>query len=150
MNAQELAHWLRDEHQKVQVLRANLGDKVAIAPQTNQHRWIEEVRVAFEHLRAHCIKHMALEEQDGYMLAVVHRRPALTHEVDRLSHEHTELQRILERLHNELDQVRPDDHLLIHDCCARIRDVMGYLEHHESAENLLVFSAFTDDLGTTD
>ena len=132
------------------MLRANLGDRVAIAPQTNQQRLIEQVRQAFEHLRAHCLKHMALEEQDGYMLAVVHRRPALTHEVERLAHEHGEMQQILERIHNELELLKPDDRLVIHDCCARIRDVMGYIEHHESAENLLVFSAFTDDLGTTD
>ena len=150
MNAQELARWFRDEHEKVIGLTARLSEKVAIAPQTNQQRWIEDVRLAFEHLRAHCIKHMALEEQDGYMISVVQRRPTLTHEVDRLAHEHYEMQQILDRIHNEIDQLRPDDHLLIRDCCARIQDVIAYTEHHENTENLLVLAAFTDDLGTTD
>ena len=84
----------------------------------------------------------------GY--SFVQRRPVLTREVERLAHEHYETQQILDRIHQEIDQLKPDDHLLIRDCCARIQDVIGYIEHHENAENLLVFTAFTDDLGTTD
>lgn len=147
MNTQELARWLRDEHDKVNELISALREKVAIAPQTNQQKWIEETRRAFEHLRAHNIKHIALEEQGGYMAAVVQRRPTLAREVDRLAHEHHEMLTIMNRIHDELEALRPEDQLLIRDCCNRIQNLLSYVEHHENAENLLVFTAFTDDLG---
>lgn len=150
MNAQELARWLRDEHEKVNELMALLREKVAAAPQTNQQKWIEGARRAFEHLRAHHIKHIALEEQDGYMATVVQRRPAVEREVERLAHEHGELRTIMDRIHDELDALRPEDHLLIRDCCARVHNLLSYVEHHENAENLLVLTAFTDDLGGMD
>ena len=147
MNAQELARWLREEHAKVNELITVLREKVAVAPQTNQQKWIGDASRAFEHLRAHNIKHIALEEQDGYMAAVVQRRPAFTREVERLAHEHREMQTIMNRIHDELEAVKPEDQLLIRDCCHRIQDLLAYVEHHENAENLLVFTAFTDDVG---
>jgi hemerythrin-like domain-containing protein len=74
----------------------------------------------------------------------------LGREVERLAHEHGELQAIMDRIHEELDALKPEDHLLIRDCCTRIQSLLSYIEHHENAENLLVLSAFTDDLGDTE
>ncbi len=150
MNPQELARWLLDEHEKVKELSDRLLERVAIAPQANQHRWIAEARDAFEHFRAHMIKHMALEAQDGYMVPVVHRRPALSRAVDRLAHEHEEMTQLLDGIYRTLMEVRPEDGLIIRDCCKRIQSLLEYVRHHESEENFLVMSAFTDDIGTKD
>lgn len=150
MDARHLARWLREEHEKVREISARMEDKVAAAPRTNQQKWIEEVRETFEHLRAHHIKHMALEERDGYMVPVVDHQPALAGEVDRLAHEHGELQRILDVIHQELHRITSEDHLLIRDICRRIQDLLSYVEHHDADENLLLLTTFTDDIGTED
>lgn len=150
MKARELARWLREEHEKVRVLSAKVQDKVAIVPRTNQGKWIKEAQQAFEHLRAHLMKHMALEARDGYMVPVVQHRPALSREVDRLAHEHKELMHLMDRIHHVLEEVTPEDRLLILDCCKRIQNFLQYVEHHESDENFLVMTAFTDDIGTKD
>lgn len=150
MNAQELARWIRDEHEVVRDLSERVLEKVAIAPQANRQVWIQEVRDAFDHLRAHLVKHFALEEQDGYMVPVVHRRPSVSREVDRLAREHQEMIRLLDEIHRAVHEVQPDDHLLILDCCRRVQNFLQYVQRHESDENLLVMSAFTDDLGGVD
>jgi hypothetical protein len=46
--------------------------------------------------------------------------------------------------------LKPEDSLLIRDCCHRIQNFLQYVEHHESDENFLVISAFTDDIGGND
>ncbi|MFH1418623.1 MAG: hemerythrin domain-containing protein [Planctomycetota bacterium] len=150
MTPQEIARWIRDEHEQIKVLSEALLEKVAIAPQSNEQKWIRELREAFDHLRAHMVKHMSLEGRDGYMLPVVNRRPALAREVDRLAHEHGELTRVMEQIHCSLHELEPADRLLIRDCCKRVRDLLQYLEHHEAEENYLIVSAFTDDIGTHD
>jgi hypothetical protein len=36
------------------------------------------------------------------------------------------------------------------DCCARIENLLSYIEHHDNEETLMVTSAFTRDLGAND
>lgn len=148
MKMQELARWIREEHEKCRDLASRMQELVVVVPRSNQEKWITTVRDFFEHFRAHCIKHMALEGQDGYMLPVVERRPALSQEVDQLAHEHTEITKIMDGIHEAIHGLKGDDALLIRDCCRRIQDCLSYVEHHEHTENLLVMSAFTDDIGT--
>jgi len=147
MNAQELARWLSAEHEIVTKLMTDLGDRVAVAPRTNHAKWLEDVRRSFDHLRAHMVKHIALKEQGGYLVPVVQRRPAFATEVSRLAHEHGEMIQIMDGIHQTLQAVRPEDQLIIRDICHRVMGLLSYLEHHENAENLLVFSAFTEDIG---
>ena len=150
MNTRELTKWIREEHDKVSGLIEKLQERVAVRPRSNQARWLQDVREQFEHLRAHLIKHMALEEQDGYMVAVAEHRPILTKEIDRLAHEHAELARIMESIQRELSEASPEDQLLLLDCGRRIQSLLQYVDHHERDENLLVMSAFTEDIGTKD
>lgn len=150
MNTEQAARWIREEHARVGDLADRLREKVAFCPRVAQGAWIEEVRDAFEHFRAHLTKHMSLEERGGYLESVIEQRPALSREVDRLGHEHAQMIRIMNGIHGTLQELGTNDRLLIRDCCARILNLLGYAEHHEKDENLLVMSAFTDDLGTKD
>jgi hemerythrin-like domain-containing protein len=150
MKPQELARWIRDEHEVVRGLSERMQEKVAIAPQAHHQKWIQDLRESFDHLRAHLIKHFALEEQDGYMVSVVHRRPSLAREVDRLAHEHVEITRLMDDIHRAAHVLESDDQLLIRDCCRRIQNFLQYLDRHESDENFLVISAFTEDIGGID
>jgi hypothetical protein len=96
------------------------------------------------------VKHMALEESDGYMSAVRECRPALANEVERLKREHSEMMKIMDSIHGALHDLSPDDRLLMRDCCARIENLLSYIEHHDNEETLMVTSAFTRDLGAND
>jgi hemerythrin-like domain-containing protein len=147
MKAGELAKWMREEHQILLGLMNSLQDQVSCVPRANQGRWIEAVLASFGHMRAHTVKQMAMEERDGYMVPVKERRPALATEIERLAHEHKELQRLMEGIYVFLQDLLPGDRLLIRDCCHRINDFISYMEHHTNAENLLVLSVFTDDIG---
>ncbi len=150
MKAEELAAWMRKEHLKLRELMNGLQDRVSCVPRANQGQWIEAARESFGHVRAHTVKQMALEEQDGYMVSVAERRPALATEIERLAHEHQELQRLMDGIQAFLQNLEPGDQLLIRDCCHRINDFISYMEHHTNDENILVLSVFTDDIGTTD
>lgn len=149
MTEQDLARWIRKEHEQVQGLADRLTEKVAIVPRANLAVWIAEVRERFEHFQAHMTKHMALEEHEGYLPAVVERRPTLAPQIERLHHEHGEFLRIMEGVHKALENLTPEDHLLVRDSCHRITHLLAYVEQHEELENNLVTFAFSQDIGTT-
>ncbi len=150
MNTHELAAWIQNEHQIVGDLSASLLEKVASVPRANKTKWVDEVRTAFEHLRAHMTKHMALEEQGGYMTVVTEVRPTLSPEVARLGHEHREFGHLMNHIHRMLLDVGPEDNLLIRDICHRVNDLISYIDHHNRTENVLVMSALSQDIGAKD
>jgi len=150
MSMFEVAQRLREEHDRVDDLSDRLREHVCVVPRTNIGHWIDIVHERFEHFRAHFTQHMALEEQEGYMVSVVENRPTLSIEVDRLKHEHREIVKIMDRIHVAVEQLDPNDRLLVYDCCRRIDNLLNYVEHHENDENLLITFAYTHDIGTKD
>jgi len=99
-----------------------------------------------EDLAAHCGKHMALEEQDGYLSNVVQRMPNSSHTVEAVLAEH-------DTLRNELADVikalRAGSDA-IDEIVARVRHWTVAMENHETRENQLVQEAFDSDLGGGD
>ena len=150
MDVHRLAEWLREEHHKVDLIAGELRDRVAVAPRANFDEWLGGVRDRFGHFRAHMTKHMALEEREGYMKAVVDRQPSLSDAIDRLKHEHVEFGKLMDGLHQVFEQIGPGDRLLVRDLCQRIESLLRCVEHHEADENLMMVSAFTSDIGTHD
>ncbi|UCF33540.1 MAG: hemerythrin domain-containing protein [Phycisphaerales bacterium] len=150
MDTTKVAECIRDEHRRVQELADRLHERTGVAPRADFANWIEDVRDRFDHFRAHMVKHMALEESDGYMTAVKECRPTLANEVERLKREHNEMMKIMDSIHYAVHGLCEDDRLLMRDCCARIENLLSYIEHHDSEETLMVTSAFTRDLGAND
>ncbi len=150
MNANDLAQWMHDEHEKVHELTARLLEATVAIPRIKRSDWLARLRERFEHLRAHQHQHMALEERDGYLPSVSQKRPTLSGEVDRLQHEHQELILVMDGIRKDLNALTENDQLLIRDCCRRIENLIGFIESHEQDENLIVLSVFTDDIGTKD
>ena len=150
MDTQEIAQWMRNEHVRVHELANELREQVAVVPRANLGKWIADIREQYEHFRAHLVKHMALEERDGYLPSVTERRPTLAGEVERLEHEHVELIKIMDGIHELVHQLTAEDRLLIRDCRDRIGDLLSYIEHHEEEEDLLITHVFTRDIGTAD
>ena len=80
---------LAREHQVLRRLIADLRRIISEAPRTGIEEWLRRVLDSFEHFEAHYIKHMALEEQGGYLAPVIDEaRPTLNKEVARLQSEH--------------------------------------------------------------
>lgn len=150
MTAAELAKWMQEEHAKVAQIKERLLQCAASAPDTNEARWIEVLREAFDHYRAHLTKQMAMEEKDGYMLAVAEARPGLSREVERLAHEHGEFLHLMDQISLTLAAIRPDDKTLMRDCCFRVRNLLAFVEQHEKNEGLMIMSALSLDIGTKD
>jgi hemerythrin-like domain-containing protein len=150
MTKHNIASWIRAEHDKVIDLSNVLRQMVAYAPRENLAAWINETRGCFDHFRAHLIRHMALEEEDGFFSRLTEQRPTLAPEIDRLRHEHVEMTRIMRGIHQTLEELTPEDRLLVRDCCARINGLLSYVDHHEDLEDSLVTFIFTQDIGTKD
>lgn len=150
MANQQLVEWIRVEHEKVEKLADRLREQVAIVPRICTEAWITEALERFEHLRAHLHKHMALEDQGGYMAAIVDARPSLASRVERLEQEHRDLACLLDGLHELTRQIRPHTRLLLRDYCRRTIDLLSYVEHHEQEENDLISLVYTVDEGTLD
>lgn len=150
MTTQNVARTIRKEHEKVEELVDSLRAETAVVPRVNLDPWIARMRERFEHFRAHLYKHMALEEQGGYLSPVVERFPALSGDIDRLGHEHVEMRQLLDDVYASLKKLRAEDRLMVRDTCARINALLGYVDHHEGEENQLLSFAFSHEDGTKD
>ncbi len=150
MDPRELARWMRDEHHQVEDLAAKLRTSLATRNSGPRSKWLADVQHHFEQFRAHFCRHITLEEDDGYLEAVLERQPTTSGEVERLKHEHQELTRIIDSIHGCVQHVSPEDQLLIQDCCVRIHNLLTAIDRHEQDENLIVSIVFTRDLGSKD
>lgn len=150
MSCPSLVAWLREEHLKVEALANELRQTVAVVPRVATPVGLEALRDRFGKFRAHLIKHMSMEEDGGYMVPVLSRRPGLAGRVGRLQHQHGQVRRLLDDIHGLLNDMTPEDLILAQDCSRRIDHLLDIIHQHEEAENDLVEFVFTDDIGTTD
>lgn len=150
MLTQDIARRMEEEHAVVDRLASGLREWVAAVPKSNFGHWIDGARQRFEHFRAHLVRHFSLEATEGYLPAVVRLRPDLNGEVTRLAHEHSEMLLLMDALNRDLRALVPTNRLLIHDICRRIEHFLGYLEHHEDTENLMIITVFVNRDATSD
>lgn len=150
MLARNPGAFLRNEHSRINELLDRLHQTVAVVPRGDVEPWIAHIRDQFDVLRTRLLEHMAMEESDGYLKAVVDRRPGFASRVDRLRHEHLEFEVLLNDLAARLAQLKSNDRLLARDWCRRMSDLVHYIEHHESEENDLMEFAYTQDFGAKD
>ncbi len=147
MTDESVASQVRAEHVIVNTLSQNLKGLIGTLPQASRDAWLHELRRDFSRYRVHLKNHFAAEEDGGFMVPVLERRPTLAPEVEHLKREHAELVQILDLVQEELEQLSPDDKLIIEDVCLRIQHLISALEHHEEQEELIVTFVFSQDLG---
>jgi hemerythrin-like domain-containing protein len=150
MDTSDHSMCIRQEHDQIHELEVQLLECVSVIPRMGLDRWLVKVRTCYDQYRSHLVRHIELEEEGGYMADVTDERPALTPEVDRLVHEHFEMNHLMKDIHRQLTAVSTTDRLIIRDLCRRIQALLQYVDHHEREENLVVTSVLTDDLGTED
>lgn len=150
MQVEAIAKRLSREHFELEILMRRLLECVDYLPRTNETEWIEIMRRVWGEFRRHLLKHLDLEEADGYMGGVIERRPAVAGEVDRLLVEHASLRYLINSITDDVARLTPTEPLRLRDICHRIRDLIAYIRHHEHDENMMVLSAYTDDYGAGD
>lgn len=146
----DIADWMRQQHLKVDELVVSLSGRIAAIPRLNVDKWLADLRAEFERFHAHFVKHMAVEEEGGFMAPVLHQHPRLKPEVDRLLGEHGEVAELMMEIQKSLARITPAQPLHLRDLCGRIQNILNAIEDHEEHENLLVSHAFVDDIGTKD
>lgn len=150
MDPRELVQWLRREHEEVQRLSDGLRRLIATQPRSEVELWLAHLKKQFSEFRNHCSRHFAMEEEDGYLLPVLERRPTLSHRVRQLAQDHQELCRLMESIERQIGELQPTDRILIVEIRDRLRRFLGFCEDHEREENMLVSHVLTHDEGTKD
>lgn len=147
MDDYEIARRVRNEHERVNAILAEMEDALGGACASRDADWLDHVRERFERLRAHLHQHIALKERDGFLVPVLEHRPTLSPEVDRLRDAHREQLSLANDIFLELQGASLDARLRLDDCELRIRHLISEIRHHAEMEALLVTSAFCRDLG---
>jgi hemerythrin-like domain-containing protein len=150
MNPRELAEWLRQEHDEVQRLSDALRRLIATQPRSEVALWLKTLKDQFAEFHAHAARHFAMEEEDGYLLPVLERRPTMSTRVRLLAEDHQELLRLMKAIEQQIAELLPTDRILITEVRDRLRRFLGFCEDHEREENMLVSHVLTHDEGTKD
>jgi hemerythrin-like domain-containing protein len=142
---------LAKEHAVLRRLMTELRGICTESPKTGVFAWVDRLRDRFEHFEAHYIRHMALEEKEGYLAPVLNEaRPTLDKEIARLQAEHPQFITMMASIRAQMLKLAPSDALLIRDLCARLAQLLGYIEQHEQEEDLLLIDGVNRDIGVKD
>lgn len=105
-----------------------------------------ELRSILESVRTRLGTHFSLEENGGYMAAVLKREPSREHAAANLLTEH----HLLRELLNSLVETRRTGSSLDEATRKSVQDWIASVRDHERRENLLVEDVFNRDVGTED
>ena len=150
MNVDDLTTWMLEEHAKIAELVDHLRARVASPPHGDRAAWIAALRGEFDEFADRMARHLAMEEEGGYLTQVVELRPSLSQAVEIIRNEHEELTQIFQDVQEAVHELAATDVLLLRDCCKRIECLLTWLDRHEEHENHLVVYAFTQDWGGQD
>lgn len=150
MSKTDLARWLKQEHRKTAELSRKLREALAAQPPGGSDEWLNGLRSLFEHFRAHLVRHIALEEEGGYLKPVVDARPTLTRHVEALRDQHAQFQVLMEGILHTLSRLRPDQDVMMRDAKNRITSLLECVEDHDQQENQIVLWVLNTDIGVGD
>jgi hemerythrin-like domain-containing protein len=134
---------LKEEHEQLHVLQSRLevARREYLTTESSNAKW-RAVQVALYDLADHLDRHFSFEEQDGFLLMVVRRRPTLTAVVEELRREHDDLRERFNELNAQLEMVvRTIDRR--ESAGPRLQALLDDLAKHESKEHAVVQGTFT-------
>jgi signal transduction histidine kinase len=107
---------------------------------------VAELNTQLRTVQTHLLRHFRLEEQDGYMDAVLKRDPGQERAVQQVLSEHQQLSESLSALIKDLsDRLRIEEALRL-----QLGEWIESVRQHESRENLLIENVFNQDIGAED
>ena len=109
----------------------------------------EEMGSQIKELRNSLAAHFEEEERDGYLAPALDVSPRFTRTASELQRQHQQFLKVLDRFIERLQTCDPSIHCW-QDARQEFEDFLDQLLEHERAENTIVRSAFTEDLGSGD
>jgi hypothetical protein len=146
MDDKALYSEIKQEHETLRGVVERLRTAARSRPEyMSDEAWravaLEETRKLRDTLRSH----FRLEETDGYLEAVMEKRPGLARSIGKLEEQHTQILSDLERVEDACRGSAPIDE--IERLALRGLDL---LQKHEFAESDLIQEALGSDLGVCD
>lgn len=147
---EELARWMRSEHETLVELSQVIREHIARQPHVNRGDWLRGLKAAFDRLVLHLQRNFDGQESGGYLRLVVEARPTLSQKVEGLRQEHVDLRRMAERLRTDLNETEVDTGLWLADICARIQRFIAVVAQHDQRENMIALLVLNEDIGTVE
>ncbi len=148
MSYQAIAEQVLKEHQILkhisQAMQVAIGWTV---PAHEISRKLSSLRFVAESLRRHQERLMSLEEDGGYMHAVVESNPNLANMVDALRLDHEKFRQAWSRILPRLDKVSPTEPAALADLCKELTGLLHEIQEHSTTETTLVQEAILRDEG---
>ena len=140
------ASWM--EHQILQHVKAAL--RVTIdwkAPSVSLPRKISSVRFTLKSFKRHVERLMALEEEGGYLSAVIEQKPYLQARVDKLAGDHARLRARIRRIVPALEELNEWQEVDFDRTCEEIRAMLADVDRHDVQEVDLLQELCSDEGG---
>ncbi len=148
MSYKAIAQQVLKEHQMLKLISQAM--QVAIGwtvPAHEMSRKLSSLRFVAESLRRHQERLMSLEEDGGYLHAVVESNPNLASKVDALRLDHEKFRQAWSRILPRLDKVSPTEHAALADLCKELTGLLHEIQEHSTTETTLVQEAILRDEG---
>ena len=123
------------EHEILQHVKAAL--RVTIdwkAPSVSLPRKISSVRFTLKSFNRHIERLMALEEEGGYLSALVDQKPHLQDRVDKLAGDHARLRARIRRIVPALEELNEWQEMDFDRACEEIRAMLAEVDRHDAQE----------------
>lgn len=146
--AHDLTERIRIEHEILGHVRSAL--QVAIdAPieAATAHEWLERTAFLFASFARHLARLFEIEDEAGYMGAVLAHAPTLGWRTDRLYEEHCRLLWLVGSIGRDAARIDPENLSNLYELQQRVQGFLGQLESHQKAERDLLVEAFLVDIG---
>ncbi len=147
----ELPARIRAEHERI--MKVVQGIRAIIAAQTPAEQfsqWRHALLQLLGDLANDLLKHFDLEEEGGFMSAVLSRAPQKAPIVQRLQREHAEITRRLSKLVMDVEAVSQGNDSSVLDIRQRTTAVLSLLDTHGAAEKSLIQETYVQDEGGPD
>ena len=138
------------QHTALLELSRVIREHIVKQPGVSSPDWLHGLREAVKRLKSHLAMNYDVKGSGGYLAHVLEVRPTLSKQVERIRHEHSEILRMIDWIDNELNQITPEDRLLIGDACARVQRFMAVVAQHDQREAMLTMLVFNQDIGGID
>ena len=148
MSYKAIAEQVLKEHQMLKLISQAM--QIAIGwtvPAHDISRKLSSLRFVAESLQRHQERLMSLEEDGGYMHAVVESNPNLANQVSALKLDHEEFRQAWSRILPRLDKISPTEHAALTDLCKGMTDLVHRTQEHSTAETTLVQETILRDEG---
>lgn len=127
-----------------QALRVTLNWK---APAVSMPRKLSSLKFTIKSFQRHLERVISIEEEGGYLIEVVERKPYLQDRIDRLAGQHRRFRNRVRELVPELGTIHEWEDDRFHDVCGDISRLLDDLDMHDSAEIELLQDTLLMDEG---